>query len=158
MVVITTAGLAGRLDGHDLLVVDVDDACSDRQPATVLAGPGPDDIAYLIYTSGTTGVPKGVAITHRNVTQLLGSLDAGLPAPGVWATVIHWPSMCRCGRYSARCCAGTACGRARVGRALAARLPRCAGCGTCQRADPDPVGGGSAAGRRVGVDSAGGGR
>ncbi|EUA30845.1 AMP-binding enzyme family protein [Mycobacterium xenopi 3993] len=58
MVVITTAGLAGRLDGHDLLVVDVDDACSDRQPATVLAGPGPDDIAYLIYTSGTTGCPR----------------------------------------------------------------------------------------------------
>ena len=38
----------------------------------------PDDIAYLIYTSGTTGVPKGVAITHRNVTGLLGSLDGGL--------------------------------------------------------------------------------
>ena len=29
-------------------------------------------------------MPKGVAITHHNVTQLLGSLDAGLPAAGVW--------------------------------------------------------------------------
>ncbi|ORA78827.1 hypothetical protein BST27_31060, partial [Mycobacterium intermedium] len=24
----------------------------------------------MIYTSGTTGTPKGVAITHRNVTRL----------------------------------------------------------------------------------------
>ena len=31
--------------------------------------------------------PKGVAVTHQNVTQLLGFLDAGLPTgPGqVWA-------------------------------------------------------------------------
>ena len=49
-----------------------------------MPAPGPDDIAYLIYTSGTTGVPKGVGITHQNVTQLLASLDAGLPAAGVW--------------------------------------------------------------------------
>ena len=34
-------------------------------PALVL-----DDLAYLIYTSGTTGVPKGVAVTHYNVTRL----------------------------------------------------------------------------------------
>ena len=29
-------------------------------------------------------MPKGVAITHHNVTQLLESLDAGLPRQGVW--------------------------------------------------------------------------
>jgi len=28
----------------------------------------PDDLASLIYTSGTTGRPKGVRLTHRNVT------------------------------------------------------------------------------------------
>ena len=48
--------------------------------------PAPDGIAYIIYTSGTTGVPKGVAVTHHNVTRLFDSPDAGLRlAPGqVW--------------------------------------------------------------------------
>ena len=83
--VITTAGLRARLDGFDVVVIDVNDPAVDNQPSTALPPPAPDDIAYLIYTSGTTGVPKGVAITHRNVTQLVESLDAGLPAAGVWS-------------------------------------------------------------------------
>src|SRR6201998_4694862 len=83
--VVTTAGLADRLDGGDVVLIDGEDPAVDAQPSTALPAPGPDDIAYLIYTSGTTGTPKGVAVTHHNVTQLLGSLDASLPAAGVWA-------------------------------------------------------------------------
>ncbi|MEO5824694.1 MAG: long-chain fatty acid--CoA ligase [Gemmatimonadales bacterium] len=30
---------------------------------------GPDDVATLIYTSGTTGDPKGVMLTHGNITS-----------------------------------------------------------------------------------------
>ena len=82
---ITTTGLRARLDGHDLVVIDVDDPAVDTQPGTALPCPAPGDIAYLIYTSGTTGVPKGVAITHHNVTQLLASLDARLERAGVWS-------------------------------------------------------------------------
>ena len=87
---ITTAGLAARLDGCDLLVIDVEDPRIDTYPATRLPAPAPDDIAYLIYTSGTTGVPKGVAVTHHNVTHWSDSMPARLPAEQVWA---QWHSL-----------------------------------------------------------------
>ena len=82
---VSTADLAGRLDGHGLPVIDVNDGVVAGRPGISLPAPRPDDIAYLIYTSGTTGVPKGVAIPHRNVTALLGSLDDEMPAAGVWS-------------------------------------------------------------------------
>ena len=83
---ITTSGLRSRLDGCDLAVIDVDDPAVDTQPGTALPAPAPDDIAHIIYTSGTTGVPKGVAVSHHNVTRLFASLDVGLElaAGQVW--------------------------------------------------------------------------
>ncbi|PPI88997.1 non-ribosomal peptide synthetase, partial [Nocardia nova] len=85
--VITTADLAGRLDGIDIPIIDVNDPTLESQPSTALPAPRPDTIAYLIYTSGTTGIPKGVATTHHNVTQLLTTLNTGpTSAPEqVWA-------------------------------------------------------------------------
>ncbi|WP_156744012.1 non-ribosomal peptide synthetase, partial [Mycobacterium sp. 1164985.4] len=87
-VALTTAGLRARLADHDVLVIDIEDSAVDAQPADALPGVGPsaDDIAYLIYTSGTTGVPKGVAISHRNVAGLLGALGTGMELAGrVWS-------------------------------------------------------------------------
>ncbi len=81
---ISTAEFAVLLTGFGGPVIELDSSL-EIEPATTLPVVSPDDIAYLIYTSGTTGVPKGVAVTHHNVTQLLGSLDAGLPAAGVWS-------------------------------------------------------------------------
>ncbi|WP_156622898.1 non-ribosomal peptide synthetase, partial [Mycobacterium sp. 1164966.3] len=81
---VTTAELSEKLAGHDVVVVAVDDPVVDAQPGTVLPAPSPDDLAYLIYTSGTTGVPKGVAVTHANVTLLAESLPSQLPAEQVW--------------------------------------------------------------------------
>ncbi|KRE34710.1 hypothetical protein ASG82_00380 [Mycobacterium sp. Soil538] len=82
--VITTADLRARLDGCDLPVIDIADPRIDTQPTTALTAPAPDDIAYIIYTSGTTGDPKGVAVTHRNVTALLQALDTDVPGGGAW--------------------------------------------------------------------------
>ncbi|MCV7170538.1 amino acid adenylation domain-containing protein [Mycobacterium manitobense] len=81
---ITTIGLADRLGGFDMVVIDVDDPTIDSRPSTVLPAPSPDDVAYLIYTSGTTGVPKGVAISHRNLSHLAESTPKGLPDEQVW--------------------------------------------------------------------------
>ena len=96
---ITTAGLPPRLDGRELLVIDVADPRIQTYPCTGLPAPAPDNIAYLIYASGTTGIPKGVAVTHRNVTRLLKALDAEVERAGACGrSVIPWPSTFRCGR------------------------------------------------------------
>ena len=43
-----------------------------------------DDLAYVIYTSGSTGQPKGVAIPHRGLTNLLDWESRNVaPAPGM---------------------------------------------------------------------------
>ncbi|RDH73975.1 amino acid adenylation domain-containing protein, partial [Mycolicibacterium moriokaense] len=83
---VTTAALRPRLGGSDVPVIDIADVAADAE--TFIDVPAPDDIAYIIYTSGTTGKPKGVAVTHRNVTRLLHALDADL-GPGLVWTQCH---------------------------------------------------------------------
>ncbi|MDP7424057.1 MAG: class I adenylate-forming enzyme family protein, partial [Rhodospirillales bacterium] len=41
--------------------------------------PGPDDFATLQYTGGTTGLPKGVNITHGQMSVNLSQREAFLP-------------------------------------------------------------------------------
>ena len=81
---ITTADLRARLEPFGVPVIDVSDPAVDPEPGAQLCAASPEDIAYIIYTSGTTGRPKGVAVTHRNVTRLLESLDVELSLGQVW--------------------------------------------------------------------------
>jgi amino acid adenylation domain-containing protein len=53
-----TVGAAHNADPRDAVA-----------PPPVASRPG--DLAYVIYTSGSTGQPKGVAIEHRNVLNLV---------------------------------------------------------------------------------------
>lgn len=53
----------------------------DRQAEERAAGVMADDLFTVIYTSGTTGIPKGVQLTHRNMSSQIRNLPFDL-TPG----------------------------------------------------------------------------
>ena len=83
------ATVAGPFEGA-VVRLDVDHERIERQPPTappVLTVP--ENLAYVIYTSGSTGNPKGVAVNHRNVANLVAWALADLGRERlarVWAT------------------------------------------------------------------------
>ncbi|MDY6951374.1 MAG: amino acid adenylation domain-containing protein, partial [Thermodesulfobacteriota bacterium] len=73
-VLLTRAHLAERLlhRGQKVLCLDRDWEAISRQPEKApVTDTGPENLAYVIYTSGSTGQPKGVAIAHRGLVNLI---------------------------------------------------------------------------------------
>ncbi|QAT87101.1 long-chain-fatty-acid--CoA ligase [Corallococcus coralloides] len=69
-VLVTRRSLASGLpeDGVERLFLEDDLGTPATAPGPV---GGPDTLAYVIFTSGSTGVPKGVAMPHRPLLNLI---------------------------------------------------------------------------------------
>ncbi|MFY9341014.1 MAG: long-chain-fatty-acid--CoA ligase [Planctomycetota bacterium] len=79
--------LGKALTSDAVAVVGAIDSGHDDGGPLPLAGA--DEPAHLYYTSGTTGTPKGVVLTHRNVTThaLAAIAELGLASTDTWAHI-----------------------------------------------------------------------
>lgn len=93
-VAIAPPHLAGLLGDTGLRLVSLDDAwsgISGERRDRISHPAAPDDLYAVFFTSGSSGAPKGVAVRHRNIVNLIATEPGFLPRPGEGALHVCAP-------------------------------------------------------------------
>ncbi|WP_027236679.1 MupA/Atu3671 family FMN-dependent luciferase-like monooxygenase [Leisingera caerulea] len=77
--IVTQSSLADSLPASDAPVLEIETVSAGTDTENVDGGATGSDLAYLIYTSGSTGLPKGVMVTHANVSNFFTGMDTRIP-------------------------------------------------------------------------------
>ncbi len=78
-VIVTQSALAANLPTSKAAVLEIETLQNVECPDNFVSGCNGEDLAYLIYTSGSTGLPKGVMVTHANVSNFFTGMDQRIP-------------------------------------------------------------------------------